>query len=456
MSDPKNIEAERALLARVLADQNAFWDVSDEIVVGDIADPLNAAIWRGVVELANSGKEITPPLLQGQVAWDDSIALAATVAALLAHGRELLGIDVSQLVQAVRHAAARRAMILAGEEIVARAKTATLSVSTDELRDDAVKLLTSTIREASQDAVSIHDLVARVINNANAALESGKPVGVKSGFETFDDVVGSLLPGNLIVLGGETGAGKTALATQLAAMVAEQGIPVDFYSQEMDGGEIAARLLAKWSQVPVERIAAGDLRDTHVQRMFNAGQRFLDMPLYIDSTASLTVASLYARIARGKAKRGTKLAVIDHLQFMRADNRKSRENEQVRQCVDGVKEIAKRLGLPIILLSHVSRTGGEHAQQQINRASDVRRPTLRDLYGSSAIEKAADAVVFVHRPHWFLERSTPASRFQLDWEGDCLAWENKAELIVPKRRSGRGFAVRRCEFDSTLTWFRDD
>src|SRR4051812_34577323 len=70
------------------------------------------------------------------------------------------------------------------------------------------------------EAVRIDKLIGDVVSRVHETIATGKHIGVRSGFAAFDNVVGSLLPGNLIVLGGDTGSGKTALAIQLAAMVA--------------------------------------------------------------------------------------------------------------------------------------------------------------------------------------------------------------------------------------------
>ena len=59
---------------------------------------------------------------------------------------------------------------------------------------------------------------------------------------------------------------------------------------------------------------------------------------------------------------------------------------------------------------------------------------LRDLYGSSAIEKAADVALFVHRPSWFLERAPPGRKPEV-LDPDRLRWEGKAGLVLCKRRT---------------------
>jgi replicative DNA helicase len=176
-----------------------------------------------------------------------------------------------------------------------------------------------------------------------------------------------------------------------------------------------------------------------------------NLPLYIDDQPRLNVGMLHARVSRDMIRHGIKLAVIDHLQYVRSDIR-GEERQQIQQVVDDIKAMAKRLGIPVILVSHVTRPS---EYRPISQASDIRLPTLNILYGSSAIEKAADMVVFVHRPIWYLERSTPLPRLKPEWEAAKIEWEGKAQLVLPKRRGGKGYATRLCDFDEPTTWFSD-
>lgn len=445
----ENEAAEAALLGKILRDDRLWYEAA-ELEPEDFSAPRHRLIFRGMQALNKAGRSIQPVILLSQIGeWDrgQEKTISAYVDEISAFESKS---KIGDLLSAVMHAAGRRKLLKAGEEIIDLALTAPFEKSIDEIRASSVKLIESADNRTSDDAVSIRELVAEVIDGARNTLKSGTRKGISSGLRSFDELVGPMLPGQLIVIGGETGAGKTALATQIGVLVAEQNIPVHMVSMEMEGQEIAARLLAYYSEISAERLMTGELSEQEFNLVFEEGQKLI-FPFMIESKPPQSVGTIQAHIARSQIKFGTKLGIIDHLQFERPDNTKSSEHEQIRQCVDDTKAMAKRLGIPIILLSHVSRISDPEA---IRVAADIKRPTLRHLYGSSAIEKAADAVVFVHRPAWHLERATGGSK-----EGQRLIdldqWKGKAELVLPKRRGGKGHGIRTCQFDEERTWFHD-
>ena len=223
-------------------------------------------------------------------------------------------------------------------------------------------------------------------------------------------------------------------------------------SLEMSDREIAARVLAMFSNVSAEKIIDGSLNAAELDMTVEMGKSGHSCRYTLTTGRKQSTATLQARIARAKARYGVKVAIIDHLQYVRPDNPRADERVQIRQVVDDIKAIAKRLGVAIILISHISRSWDAGS---IHCAADIRRPVLKDLYGSSAIEKAADVTVFVHRPMWFLERIADGGRKADELAADKLRWAGKAELVKAKRRMGKGVGVRECYFDEELTWFRD-
>lgn len=445
-----NRDAERAVLARVLVDERSWWDVSDRLSDGDFSDPRHAAIYRGMADLIRTGRIISKPTLLAQVKEkkDDAIDLSMFLTALAAQAPRPEELKPS--VDAVAHAASRRKILAALDSVRDRVEVAGLDIPVEQIVQDACKQIEAADADAPDHSKSLIEIISGVIDDLKDARANGEKPGVRTGLRAYDELIGAMLPGQLIVIGGETSSGKTALAMEVGAMLANDGVQTHVSSLEMTSPELGQRLLARWADIPADKLSDGPLNDRELDHAFNMAQR-TDIPLYIDDTPQLTTSALQARIARAVARRGIKVAIIDHLQYVKPD-RNVDERIQIKQAVDDIKGIAKRLGIVVILVSHISRPS---ESVPIQCAADIRRPTLRDLYGSSAIEKAADHVLFVHRPIWFLERATPAGRKAEQLKADIQMWEGKAELVLAKRRGGKGAGVRVCSFDERLTWFSD-
>jgi replicative DNA helicase len=453
MSAPglENVEAERGVLGRILADDRSWWDVADRIKPGDFSDNLNARIFAGMANLVSQGRPIMRPVLLSQIGGDrDGIELSAYLAAIAVGAPKAEALP--SLVDAVIHASGRRKILDAIEGVKDKVQSAGLDTSLEEIIQDARNHIAAVDDDSPDDAAPFGDLVGKVVKDAHEVLTTDRRAGYRVGLRAWDDMVGTMLPGQLIVIGGETSSGKTALAAQIAISLAQNGVPIHFTSLEMTGAEIAARALGTFSNVSAEKIIDGSVNAAELDRAFEMAGR-LQIPLYVDSRPQQTTATLQARLARAQMRRKIVLAVVDHLQYVKPDNARADERVQIRQVVDDLKAIAKRLGIVIILVSHVSRAWDANS---IHCAADIRRPMLKDLYGSSAIEKAADVTVFVHRPIWFLERIAPGGRRSEELQADKIRWAGKAELVKAKRRAGKGSGVRECWFDEALTWFRDD
>jgi replicative DNA helicase len=118
-----------------------------------------------------------------------------------------------------------------------------------------------------------------------------------------------------------------------------------------------------------------------------------------------------------KRDKKIKLAIVDYLQIMNwsEGGRQGDIRIGIVRITGGIKELARELGIPIILVSQVSRDKGRGASKNP-------RPRMSDLRESSSIENDADCVAFIYRP----EYDNPNRE---DMKGT-------AELIIAKQRDG--------------------
>src|SRR5690606_9175073 len=172
------------------------------------------------------------------------------------------------------------------------------------------------------------------------------------------------------------------------------------------------------------------------------------IPLYIDDTGGLTIATLAARARRLKRQRGLGLLVIDYLQLL-AGSGKASDNrvQEVTQITTGLKALAKELNVPILALSQLSR--------QVE-ARDDKRPQLSDLRESGSIEQDADVVMFVFREEYYVSRREPreGTPEHLTWQDEMSKLHGLAECIIGKQRHGPTGTVK-LQFQADVTRFSD-
>ncbi len=247
----------------------------------------------------------------------------------------------------------------------------------------------------------------------------------------------------MIVVGARPGGCKTALglniALNIAATAASGGVPALFLSLEMPAVEIAGRVLAMGSGVPMHRFNRGvRLGGDELNALVavNAPGGIGTAPLFIDDRADVTAAGVAGTLRRAVHRRGVGLAVVDYLQLLQPENPKDNRVQQVGTAARRLKHVARQTGVPIICLCQLNR-------QVEDRAGG--KPRLSDLRESGEIEQHADAVVLLHTPPgqpdsnavWTIDavvaknRNGPVSDVPLAYKRPLMRFENSAHGPTP-------------------------
>lgn len=194
-----------------------------------------------------------------------------------------------------------------------------------------------------------------------------KYMGISTGYEGMDRLLGSFLPGELLTIGGDTGHGKSLLAMNIAQNVYEQ------------------------TQEPVLLVNLELTRNQAVQRFYNLAKDHDYAGIMIQRAPAVSYKDIDVLMLKAK-EHGCTLVVIDHLHFFsRSADNQSRELSMITKHF---KECAVEHNLPVILLSHVTPTRVMAPDGSVKKEY---KPTLHNLKGSSSIEQDSDMVGFVFR-----------------------------------------------------------
>ncbi len=228
--------------------------------------------------------------------------------------------------------------------------------------------------------------------------------GAPTGFGYFDTQTSGMQPGELVILAGKPGMGKTSLAMTIASNIVAGNTPgtedavVGIFSMEMSGEQLANRLLAMMAGVNQKKLHKGNLEDADWTKIESA-YRMLDGPnLYIQEMPHATPSFIRRTARRLKAQHRSEahkegrldLIIIDYLQLMPTDQqrRDSNRNAELSVITRELKSIATELKTPVLCLSQLNRQGsGRDAGEA---------PKLQELRDSGAIEQDADLVIFLY------------------------------------------------------------
>lgn len=191
------------------------------------------------------------------------------------------------------------------------------------------------------------------------------------------------IPG-LVVIGGEPGVGKTAVAGTLLDNWCAAGIGVGMFSLEMTKQQLVKRQVSRLASID-SRLLNKKLHEAYQMRVASATATIKTWPFWIDQTTNLTPVDLRSK-SRQLVNKGARVIILDYLQLMRGSNRKDERREQIAEITRTAKLLANELGILFVMLSQLNREGRKRGNL-----------CMADLKESSTIEEDADAVLLLER-----------------------------------------------------------
>src|SRR5213595_628752 len=256
---------------------------------------------------------------------------------------------------------------------------------------------------------SLDSLVERV-----DAQRPGEITGdtIPSGFGSLDKLLGGgLRRRDLILLGGDIGSSKSALALGIALRVAQQSVGVAYLSGEMNEERLMERALAIEGKVAVDELRAAKLTDQTRAGVGGAAVRLRGLPLTILPLAAPDFETLTARL---DPLRQLGLIVVDYLQLVPtpAGTTRSTQDEDLALVLQRLKALALERQVTLLVVSQLSRFAA---------ARENARPTLDDFGHLGAIKQHADVALGIYREEMY----SPG-----------YGVEGATEVLVLKNRNG--------------------
>ncbi len=270
------------------------------------------------------------------------------------------------------------------------------------------------------DFYSVSDIVGFVDRMING---EGKSSALSTGFPSLDEKIVGFHPGDFVIIAGRPGMGKTSFALSMAYYMAQDMIPVCFFSIEMPIKLLLLRLLSMHSGISLKKIIARDLSDSERNKISSAARELASLPIYLnDTVAGITqIRSLAKRI---KDEKGIRAIFIDYIQQIFVEWKVERREEEISLISRLLKSLAKELDITVIALSQLSR--------EPERRGENKRPQLSDLRESGSLEQDADTVIMLYRDHYY----NPCPKTEKDEVFECCPQARISESIIAKNRNG--------------------
>ncbi|MCC2644497.1 MAG: replicative helicase [Burkholderiales bacterium] len=424
---PHSVEAEQMILGCILVDEDSYINIAGVLQEAHFYRKEHQMIFHHIVKLKSYNRNVD----------------ALTVADSLKQNNEIEyvgGYDyINSLVEAtassaniksyadiVRERYVLRDLVKAGSEIAQSAYTPNgrdIDIILDEAEQKIFKI--KDVNTNNKRFFNLQELLNSVIERVvimSQREDKNAVTGIATHYTQLDDMTSGLQRGELIIIAGRPGMGKTSFALNIGENVAlKNKLPVAVFSLEMTGEQLVQRLLSSAARVDQTSLKRGDLTYDDMDKLYLAMGDLKHAPLYINESPGINVIDLRARVRRLKDQLGDLgLIVIDYVQIMSGlgGGKNTNRAQEIADISRSLKALALELSVPIILLSQLNR--------EVESRQD-KRPNIADLRESGALEQDADIILLLYRDSYYDQESK---------EG------NLAEINIAKNRSGSTGVVK--------------
>lgn len=407
-----NLDAEQIILGMLMADENAFSRIPDGLEPADFYEAHHQNLFkllkhRHIKRQPHDVMVIADLLIKRGKAQD--VGGDAYLFTLV--GNFASGANSRHYAQLILDHSQRRKIAASGLEMAAKAQSGDdVADIVDAAQHELLKICAPEVRKWQGSAEAVTAFTEKL-----ERLFAGEDTREEFvfGVRELDEAV-HIERTNLVFIGARPGMGKTVMGLQMAIENAKLGHKAHFVSLEMSNDEVVGRALSYVSKVPSAKFRNPQGIPHHEFDDLAAAMGMIGrwpLTFYDPPTLSLFGMMSYAR--KQAAQKNIDMLIVDYWQLMKGQNGQKR-NEQLEEISRGAKEIAKELGIVVVMLG------------QLNREA-VGTPNGSQFLWSDAPKQDANIIILPHRPIV---------------ENTGFQWPDYAGLIVDKNRQGRsGFTV---------------
>ncbi len=411
---PQDLQAEKYLLASIFIDPSSIIKIIDYLKPEDFYSAAHRVIYSACLSLFEKDEPIDIVTVHNEIEKRGDLEKVGGAVYL----SEIVGLlptsaHIVHYAKIVKEKSILREIIRLSQDLIYRAYYS--MEDSQELLNYAEKVFFDLSYYGKKESFSsLKEIIKDTIRYLENLYQKGTPItGIPTGFYDLDRMTAGFQKGDLIILAGRPGMGKTAFALDIvrnACKLSNFGAAI--FSLEMGKQQICSRILCAEAKVNFQKFRTGQLGQTEWQKIAQAASTLSQLPIYIDETPGINILELKAKARKLLKELPLGLIVIDYLQLMKGLERKERREQEISEISAGLKSLAKELNIPILAISQLNRRVEERPDK---------RPQLADLRESGALEQDADVILFIYRDEFYNKDTSE---------------KGVAEIIIGKQRNG--------------------
>jgi len=228
-----------------------------------------------------------------------------------------------------------------------------------------------------------------VIKNLCEDLDSSKESFVKYPYKELNSVFGGIFDTTLLVIGADTGCGKSELSGEIALNCMKQGKKVAYFDFENDKGDFILRNACRQIGIKTGKSYSilKAMKDGVSDELYNAMAEIGDIcdeKLLMFNNKKIPNIYEFSNFLNHIKEWGVDIVFVDHIHYFNFD-RPEAQHQQITTLMEKLRELGKNDGIPVVVASH------------LKQRPNGKMPTNYDLFGSSNIAKIATDVILLSR-----------------------------------------------------------
>lgn len=362
------LTAENAVIGAMLIDETQVADILAAVDPTDLCDPGNRQIYQAARALLLEGAPVDPVTIRGKLGKDSE-------------GRMLQLMEITPTAANWREYAALMREQATLERIRDIAQDLATALSTEECRGKIAELGEVFATGRGVDAWSMADAY-RSFMAAQSAEQRRRYITF--GIREIDE--GSYTePGDVVVIGGEPSAGKTAFSLCLAYHMSKT-YNVGFFSLETGQRKLTDRLVSSAIGIDFNAIKRQTMDEDDWGKVAEGGEDFTARRLTLIRAGGMTAE----QIKSISQSYGFEVIFVDYVQLIQPEgDPRANQTQQIAGISRSLHTYAQRTGTLVVELAQLSRP-----QQK----GTWREPDMHDLKETGQLEQDADTILLLYRP----------------------------------------------------------
>jgi replicative DNA helicase len=411
---PNVLELEEAVLGAIMLEKNAILKAVNILKPEYLYHDKHVKIFNAILDLFKNSNPIDILTVTNKLRERNDLESAGG-AVYISHltNKVNSSANIEFHVRIITENYLRRAMIFMADDLSKKSFDPTENVF--DTISYVSKNITDTLNVSSGDKIKNASQIYLETCDWLSDKKGARERMIVTGIEKIDKIIQEFAPGEVTLLCGRPSMGKTTLAINYMKNIAYfQNKKVLFFSLEMTRIRVLQKMLSNLTGLGTKQLNPRNMNEDYFKKIFAEAGIFSTGTLLIDDSPARSILNIKAKGIAAKLTHDIDCIFIDHFHMLEDRSTKYSTKEQEHSyCSAVIKDLAKELDIPLIVLAQLSRA---------NENRSDKRPNLSDIRGSGSLEQDADIVQFIHRPDYY------------DKNNESLSGDT--EIIIEKNRNG--------------------